>query len=243
MTRISKIFFLCGVFALPLSAGVKEDAIKVLEGQTGAKFEVISFEPLKGSKQFLLVVKDTKNGYQSVIITDEKQKSMIAPMAFFGDKEDAKFVATQLEKANAYNFKLQNAATLDKLFASIPQDYAIRLQGASNKITYIVSDPMCVHCQQELSQIESKLAKGTVVMVLVSFLGQDSLQKSAEIISKIKSAKTPKEQISLIRSVYATTHKASPQKQEYTSQVSAITKELASSNLIEAVPFIYEPIK
>ncbi|MGX2972488.1 hypothetical protein [Helicobacter sp. T3_23-1059] len=242
MTKISKIF-LCVLCATPLSAGVKEDTIKALQEQTGAKFEAISFEPLKATKQFLLVVKDTKNGYQSVIITDEKQKSMIAPSAFLGDRGDAKLVASTLEKVNSYNFKLQNAATLDKLFASIPQDYAIRIQGASNKTTYIVSDPMCAHCQQELSQIESKLSKGSVVMVLVGFLGQDSLQKSAEIISKIKSAKTPKEQISLLRSVYATTHKATSQAATYTFKVADITKKLANSGLIEAVPFIYEPLK
>ena len=236
MTKISKIF-VCVLCATPLSAGVKEDTIKALQEQTGAKFEAISFEPLKATKQFLLVIKDTKNGYQSVIITDEKQKSMIAP------RGDAKLVASTLEKVNSYNFKLQNAATLDKLFASIPQDYAIRIQGASNKTTYIVSDPMCAHCQQELSQIESKLSKGSVVMVLVGFLGQDSLQKSAEIISKIKSAKTPKEQISLLRSVYATTHKATSQAATYTSKVAEITKKLANSGLIEAVPFLYEPLK
>ena len=247
--RVSTDFMSLAVFCfvafgfVPIFAGVKEDTIKVLQEQTKSKFEVISFEQLKGSKQFLLVLKDSANGYQSAVITDEKQKSIIAPIAFFGDKDDARLVSSTLEKVNAYNFKLQNAPALDKLFTSIPQDYGIKIQGASNKITYIVSDPMCVHCQQELANIESKLAKGSVVMILVGFLGQDSLLKSAEILSKIKSAKTPKEQISLLRNIYAVTHKATPQNAQYTSQVQAMTKKLGESNLIEAVPFIYEPLK
>ncbi|OBV28507.1 hypothetical protein BKN38_03315 [Helicobacter sp. CLO-3] len=249
LQKLFGAFLSSSIFALffgatSLSAAAGDDVIKLLESKLNRTFSLVKFEQLNDTKMFLAVVQDKSNGYRTLLLTDDKQKNVaVVPMFFSSDKTNAERINKEIADIESYNFRVQNSAKLNELFASIPKDYAITIQGASDKITYIVSDPMCPHCQDELANIESRLEKSTIVMIPVGLLGQASMDKAAEIQAKIKGAKTPKEQIQVLREIYARTHSPSAQSQEYSAKVINVTNKIQSSNLIEAVPFIYEAVK
>lgn len=235
---IATMMFLGIIHAAPSDGSA---AKKLLESQTKRSLEVVSFSPLDSSNLFLLTIQDKLNGYKTLLISDEKQKNLVVASAFFSSDEAAmRRVVQELNAISSHNFKVQNSAKLNALFASIPQDYAITITGASPKKLYIVSDPMCSHCQEELAHIEDKLQTHTIVMIPVGLLGQDSLYKAADIARQIRSAKTPKEQIQTLRKVYARTYTPTTTNDEAYKQVLRITSSIRDSKLIEGVPFIYE---
>ncbi len=221
-------------------AGIQEDVLSILQDQSKRQLRIVSFEPLKKSKLSLVVVEDKVNGYRSVLLAENKDNVFVLDAFFGNDKNDKDIVNKTIEEARTYNFKLQNSSKLNALFKSIPNDYAIKIQGNSDKITYIVSDPMCSHCQEELRHIDSRLKTSSVVMIPVAFLGTDSLDKAAEIQATIKEAKTPQQQIDILKKIYATTYQATKQSADNTKRVENITKQIGESGLVEAVPFIYE---
>lgn len=247
MMKASKISALLCAFALALSAQANANdaniAKKLLESKTKRTLEVVSFSPLDSSGLFLLTIQDKLNGYKTLLISDEKQKNLVVASAFFSSDEAAmRRVAQELNAISSHNFKVQNSAKLNALFASIPQDYAITITGATSKKLYIVSDPMCSHCQEELAHIEEKLQTHTIIMIPVGLLGQDSLYKAADIARQIRSAKTPKEQIQTLRKIYARTYTPTTASDEAYSQVVRVTNSIKNSGLIEGVPFIYEAL-
>lgn len=242
-----KLLRLCGLvaslatFALADAGDVAKGAKALLESKTKRALEVISYEKLGSAELYMLIVRDKVNGYKTLLISDEKQKNLSIVSGFFSsDEATTKRVAQELNAINAHNFKVQNSAKLNALFSSIPKDYAITITGATPKRLYIVSDPMCSHCQEELAHIEDKLKTHTIIMIPVGLLGTESLEKSAEIYDKIRTATTPKAQIDILRSIYSQAHKAGKTSNEAQSLAARVTNMIKMSGLIEGVPFLYE---
>lgn len=247
---MKRLFYLCallGAFASIASAEIQADttnAKKLLESSTKRTLEVLSFEKLGGTGLYILVVRDTLNGYKTLLLSDEKQRNVSVASGFFSaDPAVAKRVESELQAIRQDNAKVQNSAKLDALFAALPKDYAITITGATPKKLYIVSDPMCSHCQAELAQIETKLKTHTIMMIPVGLLGQESLDKSAEIYTKIRTATTPKERIDILRQIYSQAHTPAKLDDSAYSQVVRATNMIKSSGLIDGVPFIYEPLE
>ena len=235
------IVFMTFAFLGSLYAGGKEDLLNLLQQQSGRKLSIVSFEPLKASGLSLMVVQDSTNGYRTAILTENKSQTIIVAGLFFSQNNDDRVkVSKTLQDVESYNFKIQNATALNKLFESIPSDYAIKLEGKGSKTTYIISDPMCPYCQDELNDIDSRLQEGNVIMIVVAFLGQESLNKTAEIVSKIQTITTTKDKIALLKNVYSRAHKAEVAPQASIQRVKDITADIQKTHLIESVPFIYE---
>ena len=242
-SKISALLYACTLGLSALNAYDASVAKKLLESKTKRTLEIVSFSPLDSSNLFLLVIQDKLNGYKTLFISDEKQQNLVVASAFFSsDDTVSKRVSQELKAISTHNFNTQNSAKLNALFASIPKDYAITITGATPKKFYIVSDPMCSHCQEELAHIEEKLQTHTVVMIPVGLLGQDSLYKAADIARQIRSTKTPKEQIQILRKIYARTYAPTTANDEIYSKVIRVTNSIRDSKLIEGVPFIYEAL-
>ncbi len=226
---------------LSLYAGEKENALDLLQKQSGRKLSLISFEPLESSSLSLMVVQDSMNGYRTALLVENKTQNIIVAGFFFSKNNQNRLkVVKAIESVESYNFKIQNATAFKNLFKSIPSDYAIKLEGNGKKLTYIISDPMCPHCQEDMKNIESRLQNGSVILIPVAFMGQESLLRTAEIISKIKTAQTTKQKISLLKEVYSRIHKAETSDNASIQRVKDITSKIEKSNLIQSVPFVYD---
>lgn len=236
------IFFAFGI----AQANIEQNITKIIESQTGKKISILKVETLKSNPEFkIVVIEDPDTKYQIPVFTSKDGKIVIGlSNVFFSDeKKDANLVNQVYQEAQAYNTQQQNSAKFNALFESIPDDYVISLPSSTKgnqKITYIVSDPMCPHCQNELRDIDSRLKNTNVRMVIVGFLGKKSVIKSGLILKKIKSAKTPEEKIRILKQIYAVTYEPKEEPENEMKKVENVTKKISESDLIKFVPYIYE---
>lgn len=229
-----------------LNADVSSNIVKILQSQTGKKISVLSVQPLKASPDFqIVVIKDMETKYEIPIFVSKDGKTIVglSNVFFSENKDDMGLVEGVYKKTQDYNMQQQNSAKLNALFESIPSDYVISIPSTTKgnqKVTYIVSDPMCPHCQQELKNIDSRLKDSNVRIVVVGLLGKDSATKSALVLEKIKTAKTPSEKISILTQIYNPAYKATGAKDAEVKKVQNVTKKISDSQIIKYVPYIYE---
>lgn len=243
---MKKFFFIFLFSFIFMQANMQENLTKLIKEKTKQDIKVMQTYDLKANTNFKVVIlEDTLSKTQIPIITD-KDGSMLFALTnifFSANEADTKLIGEIIQKIQSQNDKQVNSAAINKLLESIPDDYVIKLNSTTKnnqKITYIISDPMCPHCQDELRHIDEKLKESNVYMVLVAYMGQDSINKAANILEKIKSLKETKEKVNLLQQVYATTFKAQESNAKEIKKVENITKKIADSGLIKGVPFIYE---
>lgn len=243
---MKKFFFIFLFSFIFMQANMQENLTKLIKEKTKQDIKVMQTYDLKANANFKVVIlEDTLSKTQIPIITD-KDGSMLFALTnifFSANEADTKLIGEIIQKIQSQNDKQVNSAAINKLLESIPDDYVIKLNSTTKnnqKITYIISDPMCPHCQDELRHIDEKLKESNVYMVLVAYMGQDSINKAANILEKIKSLKETKEKVNLLQQVYATTFKAQESNAKEIKKVENITKKIADSGLIKGVPFIYE---
>lgn len=242
-----KKFFSIFLFSFVLmQANMQENLTKLIKEKTKQDIKITQIYDLKANANFKVVIlEDALSKTQIPVITD-KDGSMLFALTniFFSMNEnDTRLIGEIIQKIQSQNDKQVNSAAINKLLESIPDDYVIKLNSTTKnnqKITYIISDPMCPHCQDELRHIDEKLKESNVYMVLVAYMGQESIHKAATILEKIKSLKETKEKINLLQQVYAKTFKAQETDTKEIKKVENITKKIADSGLIKGVPFIYE---
>ncbi len=243
---MQKIFFLSILLFSVAQANLQENLIKLIKQKTKQDVKVLEVYDLQSDKNLKIVIlEDMLSKSQVPIITNKDGNLLFAltNIFFSNHHADLKQVEQIIQKIQTQNNQQANSASLNKLFESIPDDYLIKLESTTKnnkKRTYIVSDPMCPHCQDELRQIQNRLKDSNVYMVLVAYLGQQSLDKAAVILEKIKTLKDTKQKIDLLQQVYATTYKATDPNPKELQKVENITKKIADSNLIKGVPFVYE---
>ncbi|MCE3037344.1 disulfide isomerase [Helicobacter sp. faydin-H20] len=247
MYKIFVIFvFIFGSLLQANTTKLEENLKKLIQDKTQQKITIDDIKDLKSDSNLKIVIlKDSISKNQIPVITnkDGNMLFVLTNVFFAKDDNDTKLVAEVLQKIQMDNDKQINSASLNKLFESIPEDYVIKLQSSkkdNKKITYIVSDPMCPHCQDELRHIEDRLKDSNVHMVLVAYMGQESIKKAATILEKIRNAKDTKAKVDIIQQVYSTTFKATKADEKEVKKVENITKKIADSALIKGVPFIYE---
>ncbi|PAF42588.1 disulfide isomerase [Helicobacter sp. 11S03491-1] len=240
-------FFVASILVLSgLQANVEQNIIKIIQQQTGKKISVLKVDSLQSNPEFkIAIIQDLDTQYKIPVFVSKDGNIVIGlSNVFFSDNQkDATLVNEIYKKTQDFNTQQQNSAKLNRMFESIPDDYVISLPSSvkgNKKIVYIVSDPMCPHCQQELREIDSRLKDANVKMVVVGFLGKNSIIKSALILEKIKSAKTPGEKITILKQVYSPAYEAKDASQKDMKRVENITKKVSDTEIINYVPYIYE---
>lgn len=242
-----KKFFSIFLFSFVLTqANMQENLAKLIKEKTKQDIKITQIYDLKANANFKVVILEDALSKTQIPVIADKDGSMLFALTniFFSMNEnDTKLIGEIIQKIQSQNDKQVNSAAINKLLESIPDDYVIKLNSTTKnnqKITYIISDPMCPHCQDELRHIHEKLKESNVYMVLVAYMGQESIYKAATILEKIKSLKETKEKINLLQQVYAKTFKAQEANTKEMKKVENITKKIADSGLIKGVPFIYE---
>lgn len=240
------------ILALSLSiaqADTKSNIEKLLQTQANQKVSVLKIEPLKSNSDYNIAIVETLDTKYRIPVFTTKDGNIIIGLSnvFFSlNAEDEKTVNDIYETTKNYNDNLALSAKLNPLFESIPADSIVDLSSTTKdnkKILYIVSDPMCPHCQEELKHIDERLKDANVRMIPVGMLGQKSAEKSAYILEHIKSAKTLKDKIALLNKVYNPSFVPGNVDSKDIRKVQATTSKIFDSGLIKGTPFLYNYIK
>lgn len=216
----------------------------MIQKQTGQATTILKEQPLsQDSNLKLLTLKDNGSGYKVLAITN-KQESIFLPItqAFFTSHDkDRDLIVQEFQSATNYNMTFKTQAAVKAEIAKLPQDYIISLKGkTSKKVFYIISDPLCPHCQEELKHLDKRLAQGDVKMIPVGWMGAESANKVAEIYAKAKKAKTDSEKIAILKKAYEKSYKAPAASKEDLTKVQDVVRALMGKDKAEGTPYIIE---
>lgn len=214
----------------------------MLEKVIGEKTKILKEIPLKEDPNLKFVVLQTSSGEKAVIMAN-KAESVIyvvpAPQAFItANEQDSAALIDEVRMIQQYNENFKTHKAVKDVIAKIPQDYIISLKGKNPKKTYyIVSDPLCPHCQNELQNIEKRLQNGNVKMIVVGMMGEQSSKKAAEIYREAKKSKSDSDKIALLKKVYNPNYKSSGGDEKI---VQDVTKALIGKDKVNGTPYIIE---
>ncbi|GAA6916279.1 protein disulfide-isomerase DsbK [Helicobacter pylori] len=231
---------------------MQDNLVSVIEKQTNKKVRILEIKPLKSSQDLKMVVIEDPDTKYNIPLVVSKDGNLIIGLSniFFSNKsDDVQLVAETNQKVQALNATQQNSAKLNAIFNEIPADYAIELPSTNaknkDKILYIVSDPMCPHCQKELTKLRDHLKENTVRMVVVGWLGVNSAKKAALIQEEMAKARargaSVEDKISILEKIYSTQYDINAQKEpeDLRTKVENTTKKIFESGVIKGVPFLY----
>lgn len=218
----------------------------MIKEQTGQTTSVLKEQALKQDSNLKLVtLKDAKTGFKVLAITNKQESFLLAiTSAFFTSNEnDRDLIIAEFGSITNYNMTFKTQDAVKKAIANLPKDSIIHLTSTNKnakKVFYIVSDPLCPHCQEELKHINERLNQGDVKMIPVGWMGKESAQKVAEIYSLAKKATTDSEKIKILQRIYNPQYKA---KQMDTKIVEQVVSSLMGEGKVEGTPYIIEEDK
>lgn len=241
---IKNILLASTVLSSSLFAASFEDNVKnLIEKQTSAKVNIVNSVDLKDSKNLKIVVIEIADGSAQRVpmfaTSDGNTIIGLSNLFFTASKSDEDIVSKVSNDTMAYNENGQKEAAGKLIKALSPDQYITLKSDAKNPKTYfILADPNCGYCREELRNIEDRLKTHNVNMVIVGILGEDSQKKAAYLMDNIKSNMSESAKLKGIREVFSSNFKA-PSKID-TSKVSQTTESLFRTGVIRGVPYIYE---
>ncbi|RAX52232.1 hypothetical protein CCY99_07520 [Helicobacter sp. 16-1353] len=240
---IKKILLISALMLGVAFGATFDDNIKnLIEKQTGTKVKIVKNISLKDNKDLKLILVEIIDNAQRIPMFATKDGSMIIGLSnilFTSSKADEELILKATDEASAHNESSQKIAAGNLIQTLKPEQYISLKSSAKNPKTYfIISDPNCGYCREELKNINDRLKTHNVNIVMVGILGEDSLKKAAYVMSKVNSQMSQKDKLNVLQEVFSSNFKAP--KTIDTSAIQKTTESLFKTGVIQGVPFIYE---
>ena len=241
MKKLIYVLAVCAAFALGANANEAEFVKNLKQSLNDKNAQLISIDKLNSLNGLnLLIVRSgdkkeaflaSDDGKSLVAVTEEPKLADAADAALFK-------MRTQILKDD------RNAAALELLKSINPARFAYIESFDKNNpyVTYIVGDPECPYCAEEMKRITKHLRNSNVKLIFAPVHGKSAFIKSALILKHLK-ALSPSDQkgaIDVIEKYYnkdAQVSDADVSKAELDA-VYADTKTLFSKGVIKSVPYV-----
>ncbi|WP_298961323.1 hypothetical protein [uncultured Campylobacter sp.] len=241
MKKIIYVLAACAAFVLGANANEAEFVKNLKQSLNDKNAQLISIDKLNSLNGLnLLIVRsgDTKeaflasdDGKSLVAVTEESKLADAADAALFK-------MRTQILK------DARDAAALELLKSINPARFAYIESFDKNNpyVTYIVGDPECPYCAEEMKRITKYLRNSNVKLIFAPVHGKSAFIKSALVLKYLK-ALSPSDQkgaIDVIEKYYdkdVQVSDADVSKAELNA-VYADTKTLFSKGVIKSVPYV-----
>lgn len=241
MKKIIYVLAACAAFVLGANANEAEFVKNLKQSLNDKNAQLISIDKLNSLNGLnLLIVRsgDTKEAFLAsddakslVAVTEEPKLADAADAALFK-------MRTQILK------DARDAAALELLKSIDPARFAYIESFDKNNpyMTYIVGDPECPYCAEEMKRITKYLRNSNVKLIFAPVHGKSAFIKSALVLRQLK-ALSPSDQkgaIDVIEKYYdkdVQVSDADVSKAELDA-VYADTKTLFSKGVIKSVPYV-----
>ena len=241
MKKIIYVLAACAVFALGANANEAEFVKNLKQSLNDKNAQLISIDKLNSLNGLNLLIVRSGEKKEAFLASDDG-KSLVAVT------EEPKLV----DAADAALFKMRtqilkdarDIAALELLKSIDPARFAYIESFDKNNpfVTYIVGDPECPYCVEEMKRITKHLRNSNVKLIFAPVHGKSAFIKSALILKHLK-ALSPSDQkgaIDVIEKYYnkdAQVSDADVSKAELDA-VYADTKTLFSKGVIKSVPYV-----
>lgn len=213
---------------------------KRIEGifkELGGRVKVLKVQNLGNGLDFVVVQGEELGNKMSLLATNNGAVIMPANEVWSDDKE----FSQKLEKMRSQFEKEKKEETESKILEifSKYKDSVITFKAKPHvknpKTIYIISDANCPYCHLELGHLDERLESGNVHMIVVGFLGLNSVHRAAKILEE-KSNDEAKNR-ALLKKYYDKEEDVSSSSK--TSRVAQYTDEIIASGVL-GVPYIIE---
>ena len=241
MKKVIYVLAACAAFALSANANEAEFVKNLKQSLNDKNAQLISIDKLNSLNGLNLLIVRSGDKKEAYLASDDG-KSLVAATEEpkLADAADA-----ALFKARMQTLKDANDAAALKLLKSInPARFAYIESFDKNNpyVTYIVGDPECPYCAEEMKRITKHLRNSNVKLIFAPVHGKSAFIKSALILKQLK-ALSPSDQkgaIDVIEKYYdkdMQVNDADVSKAELDA-VYADTKTLFSKGVIKSVPYV-----
>lgn len=241
MKKIIYVLAACAAFVLGANANEAEFVKNLKQSLNDKNAQLISIDKLNSLNGLNLLIVRSGDKKEAFLASDDG-KSLVAVT------EDPKLA----DAADAALFKMRtqilkdarDTAALELLKSIDPARFAYIESFDKNNpfVTYIVGDPECPYCAEEMKRITKHLRNSNVKLIFAPVHGKSAFIKSALVLKHLK-ALSPSDQkgaIDVIEKYYnkdAQVSDADVSKAELDA-VYADTKTLFSKGVIKSVPYV-----
>ena len=241
MKKIIYVLAACAAFVLGANANEAEFVKNLKQSLNDKNAQLISIDKLNSLNGINLLIVRSGDKKEAFLASDDG-KSLVAVTEGpkFADAADAALfkMRTQILK------DARDAAALELLKSIDPARFAYIESFDKNNpyVTYIVGDPECPYCAEEMKRITKYLRNSNVKLIFAPVHGKSAFIKSALILKQLK-ALSPSDQkgaIDVIEKYYnkdVQVSDADVSKAELDA-VYADTKTLFSKGVIKSVPYV-----
>ncbi|PAF41183.1 hypothetical protein [Helicobacter sp. 11S03491-1] len=234
---MKKIILFAMTFSWSMSLLMANNAIleKTIKENQGIDVKVVDSKPtdIKGIQ---IISLEQPNGFRMPVLASDDGKTIIgiSELLISSDENFKNTLRKVYEESLKHNKTITDKQVLE-IFKKYDKSNVVKLSGKDkSKTTYMVVDPNCPYCDQEIQKLEDTLQKSNIELLVVGALGMNSIQKAASFYDELKGKKSQKDKITLLKSVFQKTYQP---KQVNTAQIVEIGKELAQAG-VTGVPYI-----
>ena len=241
MKKIIYVLAACAAFVLGANANEAEFVKNLKQSLNDKNAQLISIDKLNSLNGLNLLIVRSGDKKEAFLVSDDG-KSLVAVTEEpkLADAADAALfkIRTQILK------DARDAAALELLKSIDPARFAYIESFDKNNpyVTYIVGDPECPYCAEEMKRITKYLRNSNVKLIFAPVHGKSAFIKSALILKHLKalSPSDQKDAIDVIEKYYdkdVQVSDADVSKAELDA-VYADTKTLFSKGVIKSVPYV-----
>ncbi|PAF46278.1 hypothetical protein BKH46_08175 [Helicobacter sp. 12S02634-8] len=236
---MKKILFLSIVFlGACVLWGNQSTLEKLIKDNEGIDVKVVELVPT-GIKGLQIVALEQSNGLRVPVLASDDGKTIIGVSELL-ISDDPHF-KDALQKVYASTQKHNKTITdqkVLKIFKTYNKSNVLSLAGKNSaKTTYMVLDPNCPYCHQEVQKLDMILQNSNVEILVVGALGMQSATKAASFYAALGSKKSQKDKIALLKSIFEKSYQ--PDEKIDISKIVEIGRELAQAG-VNGVPYIIE---
>lgn len=179
-----------------------------------------------------MVVIEISNQHVPFLATNDGKMLFQPDVSIFQDKNTQTYIQGFYKEFYAKE-KVNIDTRLQDIFkVRSEQVFSFKSKKNTKKTIYIVSDPNCPYCQKEFANLSKRLEEANVKLLLVGFLGEDSMFKVAHAL-KNKTGNQAKD-MAMLGGLYAPKTKAKPID---TKMAKILTQAIADAG-VRSVPYI-----
>nr|WP_314794270.1 hypothetical protein [uncultured Campylobacter sp.] len=241
MKKLIYVLAACAAFVLGANANEAEFVKNLKQSLNDKNAQLISIDKLNSLNGLNLLIVRSGDKKEAFLVSDDG-KSLVAVTEEpkLADAADAALfkIRTQILK------DARDAAALELLKSIDPARFAYIESFDKNNpyVTYIVGDPECPYCAEEMKRITKYLRNSNVKLIFAPVHGKSAFIKSALILKHLKalSPSDQKDAIDVIEKYYdkdVQVSDADVSKAELDA-VYADTKTLFSKGVIKSVPYV-----
>lgn len=221
---------------------LQAELTNTIKKYTKQDFAITEIIPLENKNFSIAILKTQEMFFPLLVTNDGKLATGLTSVFFTENTQDYNSVLRIYKETTSYNENLKNKPAIEALLKDLGDKSYITLKSntKTKEYTYIIADPNCGFCQQELATFDDRLKSSNLVVILVAILGEDSAKRSALIYNKIKKNDTNKQKLAVLEKYFNPKTKIGDVNTKFVEQ---ITQKVQDSKIIPGTPFIFRTIQ